>query len=455
MRRLAVVAALALAFPASAWAHATLEHTTPVFQQRVENAPHDVMLGFDQGVQVVPGSIRVVDARGRLVSGTARTLPDARKVVAPLRRLPRGAYTVRWHVVSGDGHVVSGVFTFGVRVAAPPPTEAYGASGPTRTEHLVRWLYFLALALVTGGLGCRLLVVRGTLPPRADKRFFVLTGIGALGAIEVGIAAFILRAEDALQLPFGRLLYGDLTPIANGTRFGSAFIAMTLGFALVTALLFVAWLTDRRLFLWIAFAVALACVSGLSLSGHSAADAGASWKSELADWVHLSAASIWIGGLVQLAVVVLPLAPELRRDAFLRFSSLATVLVALVLAAGTYLSVLRLPHVHDLWTTGYGHVLLVKLGLVAVALAWGGLHRLIAVPDVARGSDRLFAKLPRSVLGESFAGMAVLLAAAVLVDSKPPPRGVPAQTVARKASTLSTNSFVSRSAPRLRTDAGP
>ena len=35
-------------------------------------------------------------------------------------RLPRGAYTVRWRAISADGHVVSGVFTFGVRVPAPP-----------------------------------------------------------------------------------------------------------------------------------------------------------------------------------------------------------------------------------------------------------------------------------------------------------------------------------------------
>ena len=46
------------------------------------------------------------------------------------------------------------------------------------------------------------------------------TGIGAVVVLETGIVAFLLRAEDALQLPFGRFLYGDLSPIAGGTRFG-------------------------------------------------------------------------------------------------------------------------------------------------------------------------------------------------------------------------------------------
>jgi putative copper export protein len=305
-------------------------------------------------------------------------------------------------------------------VRAPPPTQAYGASGPTTSEHLVRWGYFLALALLAGGLGFRLLVVRGPLPRRAERRFFLLTGIGVVGVLELGIVAFVLRAEDALQLPFGRLLYGDLSPIANGTRFGTAFTAMTLGYAFVAAFLYLAWLTDRAVLLWPAFLLALGFSSGLSLSGHDAVDPGSSWRSELADWTHLAAASLWIGGLVQLAFVVWPLATDLRRTVFVRFSKVAGVLVGLVVSAGVYLSIVRLPQLSDLWTAGYGRVLLVKLGLVALALSWGAFHHFVARPAVERGG--FLARLPRSLRGESAVAITILLAAAVLVDSKPPPR---------------------------------
>lgn len=417
------MALAALALPASAFAHANIKSKTPGYRERLEVAPRAVVIGFDQRVTALPNAIEVLGADGKLVSAPARTDPDdARVVEAALPRLSKGAYTVRWHVVSRDGHVISGVYTFGVRVPAPPPTEAVGAGGPTKAEHVVRWAYFLSLALVLGGLGFRLLVLRGPVPPALERRFYWIAGLGTVAVLEVGIVAFLLRAEDALQLPFGRFLYGDLTAIESGTRLGSAFVAMTLGFVVVLSLLFFAWLTDRRVLLWPAFLLALGFASGLSLSGHQAGEPNSFWGSQLADWIHLSAATLWVGGLVQLVLAVWPTAPELRREAFVRFSRLATALIALILGAGVYLSVLRLPHVSDLWSTGYGQVLLVKLSLVALALLWGAFHHFVARPLLERAQAGTRAgRLARSLAGEGAVAMAVLLVAAVLVDSRPPP----------------------------------
>jgi copper transport protein len=396
---------VALVSPAAASAHATLRSEFPGFQQELTRAPTVVRLHFDQLVQLP--TIEVLDTNG--VNHAAPAVARGRDVTAKVRGLPRGAYTIRWHVLSSDGHVVSGVWTFGVRVAAPPPTEAYGAGGPTRTEHVVRWLYFLALALTIGALGFRLVVLRGSaVPPALEKRLYLLAGAGVVGVLEVGILAFLLRCEDVLQLPFGKFLYGDLSPISSGTRYGKTFVAMTLGFALVAAFVYLAWLLDRTRLLVPALALALFFAGGLSVSGHDAVDPGSSWKSALADWVHLAAVSLWIGGLVALAATW----RVGGRAAIGRFSRFATWLVALVVAAGTYLAIVRLPAAHDLWRTGYGHVLLVKLALVVLVLAWGGVHNLFPR-----------ARVRRSVTGEMAVGLAVLLAAAVLTDSKPPQPG--------------------------------
>ena len=429
MKRAVAAFVVALALPSPAFAHANLKSTTPGFRERLQVAPRTVQLRFDQPVKAEPNAITVTNEFGRRFSGVASGRGSS--VRTPLRRLPRGPYTVRWHALSQDGHVVSGVFTFGVRAKAPLPTEAFGSAGPTTTEHIVRWLYFLSLALLLGGLAFRLLIAPRSLPAAAEKRFFLVTGAGVVATLEAGIVAFLLRAEDALQLPFGRLLYGDLSSIAGGTRFGTAFIVMTLGYALVAALLFLAWLTDRRELLWPALLLGIGFASGLSLSGHSAVDPGSSWRSALADWCHLSAAALWVGGLVQLAFVVWPQAPEARRESFLRFSRFASVLIAVVLGAGVYLSIVRLPQLNDLWSEGYGRVLLVKLALVALALTWGAVHHFVARPVLERGEGGpILARLPRSLAGESAVGMAILLVAAVLVDSKPPPRPVQAPTAA-------------------------
>jgi putative copper export protein len=56
-----------------------------------------------------------------------------------------------------------------------------------------------------------------------------------------------------------------------------------------------------------------------------------------------------------------------------------------------------------------------------VALLFGATHQFLVLPHLERVGNRL----ARSLLAESAVAMAVLLVAAVLVDSKPPPRPVP------------------------------
>ena len=419
MRRLVTVAVVALAFPGVAAAHATLLQSTPPVQSRLTNAPSSVVLRFDQSVTATARAIEVYSDSGRRLSSDAVTSDRGRMVSVHVNGLSRGeAYTVRWRATSSDGHTGSGVFTFGVGVTAPPPTEAYGSTGPTWTDDAARWAFFVALSLLVGTIGLRLLVLRESLSPQLSNRLYAVAAVGGIATLNVGIAAFIMRAADALQLPFGDLLYGDLSPIATKTRFGIAFVAMTLGYALVTALVLLAWILDRPRLLWPAFVVGLAFASGLSLSGHQGVEPNATALTALADWLHLVAAILWVGGLVGLAVCVWPLAPELRRRAFLGFSRIATVLVGVLVLAGTYLSISRLPAVSDLWSTGYGQALLVKVSIVCLALSWGAIHHVVVRPRLER--DDAPRGVGWSLVGESTVAVVVLLVAAVLVNAKPP-----------------------------------
>jgi copper transport protein len=415
---LAAVVAAALVAPASAAAHAALSSASPETQSRISTAPTEIRLGFNSDVTIGREALRVFAPDGRVLSDAAR-LVGGRVVVARLTGVRRGsAYTVRWRVTGSDGHSPSGVYTFGVGVKPPPPTEAVGASGTTWKDDVARWLVFAALALLIGPLIVRLVVLRGPIPYALERRFHLVTTIAAFAVIDVGIAAFIIRASNALQLPVGDLLYGDLEPFAEKTRFGIAFLVMTVGFSVVATLLLLAWVLDLLRLRWAALVLSVLLVSGLSLSSHQGTEPNSTPLSELADWVHLVAASVWVGGVATLALLVWPLAPELRRRAFVGFSRIAVVLVALLVLAGVYLAIVRLPELADLWQTSYGRLLLVKVGIVGLALAWGGFHHTFVRPRLEAGEQP---RVRGSLLGESGVALVVLLVAAMLTNGSPPP----------------------------------
>jgi copper transport protein len=406
---------------------------TPAVQGTVDTPPSEVVLRFDQAVTAPPDGIVVLASDGRKLSGAVEQSDRGTVMRVPVTGLAAGeAYTVRWRELSADGHIGHGVFTFGVGVEAPPPTEAVGSSGMTWRDDVARWALFASLALVLGVVGIRLLVLPRVVDERVERRVYLLGTLGAVLALNAGIAGFVIRSANALQVSSVDLLYADLSPFADSTRFGKAFLVTTLGFGICLTILVVAWALDRPELRWPAFLLAIALVWGYPLSGHQATEPNASALAQVADWVHLVTAMLWVGGVLTLALVVWPLAPDLRRAAFLRFSRIAVVLIGVLVMAGTFVAIERLPALDDLWSTSYGHTLLVKIGLVLVALAWGGIHHTFVRPRLERGESP--SGVGRSLLGESAVAMAVLLAAAVLVNGAPPPvEGGPSSAVPTSA----------------------
>jgi copper transport protein len=88
----------------------------------------------------------------------------------------------------------------------------------------------------------------------------------------------------------------------------------------------------------------------------------------------------------------------------------------------------RFPAVHDLWSIRYGQLLMIKLGLVSLALAWGAFHHFVVRPRLDRPG--VAGRLSRSLLGEAAVALSILLLAAILVDSRPPEKPTPSRTAA-------------------------
>ena len=404
--RLLAGAALGLAILVSsagpAAAHAVLLRTDPSPQTTVKAPPAAVHLVFSEAVEVAFGAVRVYDVDGKRVDkGKIQTASGRREVVVPAS-LPGGTYTVTWRVVSADGHPVHGGFQF--YVGAPSTISAVAIAGDKGAGRVVGWGFgavrFVFYSALLGLIG--LVVVRRFVWTPAVRA----AGLGDSAAAE----SFRRRFGRALPRVWGLLVVAWLATLVfqaasiSGlglldsakpgvlrdvlrTGFGRSWLA-GLGFTLVAGLP-VAGLTRRPGLLgarpqtWLSIMAASA--AGLVLAVASIGHASTESHPRLnvpAVAVHLSAVSIWVGGLA--AVVLLgasawtALDPEdrtaLLRQLVPRFSRLALASVAVLVTTGTIAALLDLASVSDLWDTTYGRVLSAKIVLLAVALAFGAWH---------------------------------------------------------------------------------
>jgi methionine-rich copper-binding protein CopC len=100
----------------AAHAHAFLDHADPRVGNTVKSPPRAVALWFTQNLESAFSTIEVLDANGaRMNAGNASVDASDRKLLrVPVKVLPAGTYTVKWHVLSVDTHTTEGNFTFHV-----------------------------------------------------------------------------------------------------------------------------------------------------------------------------------------------------------------------------------------------------------------------------------------------------------------------------------------------------
>jgi copper transport protein len=129
-------------------------------------------------------------------------------------------------------------------------------------------------------------------------------------------------------------------------------------------------------------------------AGHASAVADRTWLALTADWLHLVAGTIWIGGLIQLVLGLFPALAALdtsERRAVLagsirRFSFLAGLSVVVLIATGIYAGLIHVPSWSALADTDYGAALSGKLILFVPLLVLGAFNLLILHPRFVRAA---------------------------------------------------------------------
>lgn len=422
-----VVAGISLAggMVPRASAHAQVKSSVPADGALLQEPPAEVTITFTEPPDPQLSTIDVLSSNGKSVAtGKAEPVPgDARTMRVGVQDLPRGAYTIAWRTVSKvDGHVTGGSLSFGVGVAPPKSGSTtrrtlQETSKPTPLSTSGRW------ALYAG------LVVLFAASPM---------GIAFGGGRARGLWIAWCVAAAGLVLMF--VAEGRAVGVSLGTLASSATGRQLVyqGIGLGVAGVGVALYRVRRTSLALALVTAAAAVTMVlhAQAGHAGAAASYTWLRVGLQSVHIAAVGLWIGGLVWLLASLRSLEDAARTAAVTRFSTIAGLALAIVVATGVAREIDEIGgfgNLGALFDTSFGITLLIKTGLVVVLIALAARNRFVNVPSYGR-DERRARSLARTVAAEVVVAALVLGASGVL-SQLPPPADL-RQTVARAPSSL-------------------
>ena len=141
-------------------------------------------------------------------------------------------------------------------------------------------------------------------------------------------------------------------------------------------------------------------------------------------FLHLAGAVVWTGLIGGMLMLRGPLG-ALAGDAMVRVSRMSIWAAAAVVVSGAVNGWIRLSSWSELWTTGYGLLLVAKTALMGAAIALAAWHRRYSLPRMAdAGAGRRFWRLMVVDVG---ALVAVMGLAGVLASTAPPIPIVPVE----------------------------
>jgi len=378
-------------------AHPTLLSTTPQAGYAVPTEPTAITLVFDEPVTVDPNGVRLVDESKKAIhTSTVRREQSGRRLVLQvLGDLAPGRYIVRWQVTAQDGDVVDSAFDFAVATnSAGLSGQDQAGTGGVPLAVVLRWLLFLALAGVIGGVIGQQLARRAgpvAFQPRSSVRPAALVGLLAAAG-----------------------LFIDLLRTGGPGRAANLIGLEAVGLATVAVM------ANRRW--WLTMTPALAVVVVEAFRNHLGTRYGVIGAVVIA--VHLAAAATWVGALVHLLrVAYANRGRAVRiRSMFAAYARRALVLFLTVAATGTIGALLLVPTFDDLTTTRYGQVLIAKLALVLIVagLAWTARRRLGTLDNRPVSDPSEPAPVARTARIEATVLVSILAVTATLVSLPTP-----------------------------------
>lgn len=458
-----LVAILSAALSALASAHGLLRSSSPKAGAVLSRPPAELRLTFTEAPERRFTRVRLLGPDGPVSLDTLQLRPGNVVVAGVLASIPQGEYRVEWQTAGADGHPVSGLFTFTIAlgdsaIAAGPPatdegsppvpshavtaghTTAMGAAGESDPfapfAAILRWLTLLGAVAAIG-----VVAFRGTVLARVSlevdreirteylpdaARAAAMLGLAASGLIVLTSAARLVLQSLAVHGSERAFDSALLVPMVVDTNWGRGWLIQLAG--AVVALGAFAGVRRVRDRAWYAAAVGVGAVAvGLALASHAAVVPRLSTLSVAANIVHTLAAAGWLGNLLAVFAVGLPLAWRLDRndrwtvirDIVNAFSPAALAFGGLAAATGIFMAWTHVGSVGALTGTDYGRILLLKVGLLSLTALTGAYNWLRVRP---RLGDEVGARRLRRTAGAELSIAALVLAVTAVLVALPMPQ---------------------------------
>ncbi len=425
-------------------AHAVLIRSIPAENAALARSPSEVDLYFDEAVEPKLSKLNVLDTDGNVVDlRDGRVDPtDGSHMSATLQPLSDGVYTVVWNVISADdGHQSSGSYPSSVgnvsNIANSSPENGGNISSFPFLDGIVKGFLYIPSAILMGSFLFVILVWnpskrRVRVPAHYqiayDKYLYKLT-LAAL--ILFGVANLVslsLEAGHASETIIGIPWQPDYITVLLDTRFGVLSIARFSLAILLAGLLLPPMNKWNR---WIGLAGSLLLLLTFSLESHAAAEARPTLP-VLADWIHIVAVSVWIGGLFSFlgSILVLRGLNSEYRSRFIsivipNFTKLALTSVAVLVVTGLYSAELRLGTFNALLDTPYGQALILKLVIASIMIFIGAVNILYTTPamrlaaSTPGGSPMVASRFHKILTVEVVLGIVILIWVGIFTNLPP------------------------------------
>ncbi len=101
----------------SVMAHASLVKSDPPRRASLSVPPKQIQLWFNEKIEASYASVTVLDAKKNPITDKNPEVvaDDPKSVVLSLPQIETGSYTVKYRVMSVDGHVIESSFDFNVK----------------------------------------------------------------------------------------------------------------------------------------------------------------------------------------------------------------------------------------------------------------------------------------------------------------------------------------------------